>query len=136
MLGIRMTDPVGSLVDSSVATIRPTATLRQAANALAADSVGLLVVVGPAGVGGVLSERDVIAAIVEDYDLDEARVRDHASSDLVSVEEYVSIVDAAATMAEAQIRHIAVTRNGEVFGVVSIRDVVYVLLEQTELTEG
>ena len=135
MLGIRMTDPVGSLVDSSVATIRPTATLREAAHGLAADSVGLLVVVGPAGVGGVLSERDVIAAIVEDYDLDEARVRDHASSDLVSVEEDVSIVDAAATMAEAQIRHIAVTRNGEVFGVVSIRDVVYVLLEQTELTE-
>jgi signal-transduction protein with cAMP-binding, CBS, and nucleotidyltransferase domain len=134
MLGIRLSDPVGSLVDAAVATIRSTATLREAASALAADAVGLLVVVGPRGVDGVLSERDLVTALADEVDIDQARVRDHASSELVSVEEDATIVDAAAAMAAAEVRHLAITRQGEVVGVVSIRDVVHVLLEQPDLT--
>jgi CBS domain-containing protein len=136
MLGIRLTDPVGSIVGAAVATIRPTATLREAANALATDTVGLLVVVGARGVDGVLSERDIVAAIVDEVDVDVARVRDHATAELVSVDETASVVDAAAAMAAAEVRHLAITRRGEVVGVVSIRDVVNVLLEQAELITG
>jgi signal-transduction protein with cAMP-binding, CBS, and nucleotidyltransferase domain len=133
MLGMRMTDPVGEIVGAAVATIRPTDTLRDAATALATDTVGLLVVVGRAGVEGVISERDLVTAIVDEVDLDDARVRDHASADLVSVEETATVVEAAAAMANAEVRHLAITRDGEVVGVVSIRDVVNVLIEQTEL---
>jgi signal-transduction protein with cAMP-binding, CBS, and nucleotidyltransferase domain len=133
MLGMRMTDPVGGIVGAAVATIRPTDTLRDAATALATDTVGLLVVVGRAGVEGVISERDLVTAIVDEVDLDDARVRDHASSELVSVDETATVVEAAAAMANAEVRHLAITRDGEVVGVVSIRDVVNVLIEQTEL---
>lgn len=136
MLGIRLTDPVGRLIGAPVATISPTATLRDAANALAADQVGLLVVVSPRGVHGVLSERDVIGAIVEELDLDLARVREHASAEIIGVEEDATVVDAAAAMAAGEVRHLAVTRDGAVTGVISIRDVVNVLLEQTELVDG
>lgn len=136
MLGIRLTDPVGRLIGAPVATISPTATLRDAANALAADQVGLLVVASPRGVHGVLSERDVIGAIVEEVDLDLARVREHASGEIIGVEEDATVVDAAAAMAAGEVRHLAVTRDGAVTGVISIRDVVNVLLEQPELGEG
>jgi CBS domain-containing protein len=136
MLGIRLTDPVGRLIGQPVATISPTATLREAANALAADQVGLLVVVSPRGVHGVLSERDLILAIVEDTDLEVARVRDHASAEIIGVEEDATVVDAAGAMAAGEVRHLAVTRDGAVTGVISIRDVVNVLLEQQELVEG
>jgi CBS domain-containing protein len=136
MLGIRLTDPVGRLIGQPVATISPTATLREAANALAADQVGLLVVVSPRGVHGVLSERDLILAIVEDTDLEVARVRDHASAEIIGVEEDATVVDAAGAMAAGEVRHLAVTRDGAMTGVISIRDVVNVLLEQQELVEG
>jgi signal-transduction protein with cAMP-binding, CBS, and nucleotidyltransferase domain len=136
MLGIRLTDPVGRLIGSPVATISPTATLREAANALAADEVGLLVVVSPRGVHGVLSERDVITAIVDETDLELARVRDHASAEIIGVEETATIVEAASAMAAGEVRHLAITRDGAVTGVISIRDVVNVLLEQQELVEG
>jgi signal-transduction protein with cAMP-binding, CBS, and nucleotidyltransferase domain len=136
MLGIRLTDPVGRLIGSPVATISPTATLREAANALAADEVGLLVVVSPRGVHGVLSERDVITAIVDETDLEVARVRDHASAEIIGVEETATIVEAASAMAAGEVRHLAITRDGAVTGVISIRDVVNVLLEQQELVEG
>jgi CBS domain-containing protein len=129
MLGIRLRDPIGRLVGDPVATIRPTDTLRDAARALATEGLGLLVVVDHRGVVGVLSERDIVTAVADDADLDVERVRDFATTDLVTVEEDASVVDAAAAMASAEVRHLAVARHGVVTGVVSVRDVVNVLLE-------
>jgi CBS domain-containing protein len=122
-------DPVGRLVSPAVATIHPTATLSAAVEALAADRLGLLVVADAAGVIGVLSERDIIAALAEMADLDDARVRDHCSDDIVAVDEQASVETAARAMADAEIRHLAVTRDGAVIGVVSVRDVLRILLD-------
>jgi CBS domain-containing protein len=121
-------DPVGGLVSPAVATILPTATLREAADAMVADGLGLLVVADPGGPTGVLSERDIVAAVADGLEVDEERVRDHCSDDIVSVDEDASIEDAARAMADAQIRHVAVTRDGAVIGVVSVRDVLRALL--------
>jgi CBS domain-containing protein len=129
MSGAGRRDPIGTLVAVAVATVGPTATLREAADAMVADGLGLLVVTDPTGPSGVLSERDIVTAISEDLDLSEERVRDHASRELVTVDEGASIEDAARAMADAQIRHLAVTRDGAVFGVVSVRDVVGALLD-------
>jgi CBS domain-containing protein len=119
---------IGELVSPSVATILPTATLRTAAEAMAADGLGLLVVAEATGPVGVLSERDVVNAIAEDLDLAEERVRDHCSDEIVAVDAEASIDDAARAMADAQIRHLAVTRDGQVVGVVSVRDVLRILV--------
>ncbi len=127
---MRPIDPVGGLIGDPVATIRPTATLQDAAEQLVADDVGLLVVVDPGGVRGVISERDIVLAIADGLDLTVERVRDSASTDVLKVEEDVSVRDAAVAMTEAGIRHLAVARQGEVTGVVSIRDVVAVLLDE------
>jgi CBS domain-containing protein len=130
MLGIRPTDPIGSVVSTPVATVRPTATLREAAHLLAADRVGLLVVIDQHGVRGVLSERDLVAAVADGQDVEEERVADHLVDDLVTVDEKVSIEDASRTMSEAELRHLTVSRDGEVIGVVSIRDLLAALLEE------
>lgn len=129
MLGIRLTDPVSGLVGDPVATIGPTATLRAAAEAMASDSVGLLVVVDTRGVLGVISERDIVTAVADGADLDDERVRDRIVDDIVTIDEGASVADAAATMAAAEIRHLAVSRRGDIYGVVSVRDIVNVLLE-------
>jgi CBS domain-containing protein len=130
MLGIRPSDPIGTMVSTPVATVRPTATLREAARLLAADRVGLLVVIDHRGVRGVLSERDLVTAIADGEDVEVERVADFLVDDLVTVDEKVSVEDAARTMSEAELRHLTVARDGEVIGVVSIRDVVAALLEE------
>jgi CBS domain-containing protein len=130
MLGIRPSDPIGTMVSTPVATVRPTATLREAARLLAADRVGLLVVIDHRGVRGVLSERDLVTAIADGEDVEVERVADFLVDDLVTVDEKVSVEDAARTMSEAELRHLTVARDGEVVGVVSIRDVVAALLEE------
>jgi len=120
---------IGALASPVVATIRPTATLREAADAMMADGLGLLVISDANGAVGVLSERDVIAAISDDLDVEAERVRDHGPDELVGVDADASVVDAARAMADAQIRHLVVLGDGEVVGVVSIRDVLRALVD-------
>lgn len=124
----KLTDPIGMLSGAPVATIRPTQTLREAVEALAADAIGILVVADSSGVRGVISERDIVMAIAEDTDLADARVLDWMTADLIQVAEDASVADAAATMAASQIRHVAVTRNDTVTGVVSVREILKVLV--------
>ncbi len=121
--------PVGELAAPAVATIGPTATLRQAVDALVADGLGLLVVTDANGPTGVIGERDIVVALSEDLTIDEERVRDHCSSEIVSVDAAASIEDAARAMADAQIRHLAITRDGVVVGVVSVRDILRALVD-------
>ena len=121
--------PVGELAAPAVATIGPTATLRQAVDALVADGLGLLVVTDANGPTGVIGERDIVIALSEDLTIDEERVRDHCSSEIVSVDAAASIEDAARAMADAQIRHLAITRDGVVVGVVSVRDILRALVD-------
>jgi signal-transduction protein with cAMP-binding, CBS, and nucleotidyltransferase domain len=130
MLGTRPKDPVGSLVVGPVAMISPTATLREAAQTLASDQLGLLVVVTGAGPRAVLSERDIVAAIAAGDDVDDERVRDHATVDLLSVDETTTIAASLTAMLEAEVRHLLVTRGGVIFGVVSLRDLAAALLEE------
>lgn len=132
MLGLRVTDPVGRLVGDVVAIVRPSATLRDAARQLVREQLGLLVIVDGSGVCGVLSERDLVGAMAEDADLDAERVIDHGTDDVVVVDEATTIVDAATTMASAEVRHLAVSRLGEITGVVSARDLVALLADSPE----
>ena len=129
MSGSRAGEPIGALMAPAVATIAPTATLREAAESMMADGLGLLVVVDTNGPRGVISERDIVAAVVEDLDLEVERVRDHGADEIVSVTDEATVADAARAMADAQIRHLAVTRDGAVVGVVSVRDVLRSLVD-------
>lgn len=127
MSPVRQTDPVGSLLSPAVATVEPTATLREAAQEMAADRLGLLVVTNANGMIGVISERDVVAALADGADLDVERVRDHASDRVVTVDADLSVAEAARLMADAEIRHLAVMRDDDVAGVVSVRDLLVAL---------
>lgn len=128
MTALTLTDPIGRLSGAPVATIRPAQTLREAVESLAAEGIGILVVVDASGVRGVISERDIVMAIAEDTDLTDARVIDWMTADLIQVSEDASIADAAAIMAASQIRHLAVTRNDTVTGVISVRDILQALV--------
>lgn len=119
---------VGSLLRGPIATVRPTSTLREAAEALTTDDVGLLVVADAGGLRGVLSERDLVRAAASGADLDLERVRDHASADVVTIPESSPAVEATRVMLDADIRHLVVSRGAHPVGVLSVRDLLPVLL--------
>jgi CBS domain-containing protein len=103
------------------------ATLREAARILAEESIGALLVHGPHGPAGLLSERDIAAALAEGSDADRDRVRDYMTPDLASVTADATIGHAMDRMLANEIRHLVVTRGAATIGLISIRDVAAML---------
>ena len=120
---------IGSVMTGSVASIDAQATLRQAAKALTIAEVGTLVIMDDAEIAGIVSERDIIRALADGVAPDVGRVADVMTHD----PRYLTLGDRVATAAEimldAGIRHLPVIEEGELVGIVSIRDLAASLLE-------
>jgi CBS domain-containing protein len=108
-----------------VLTIGPGRTLREAAAAMASRHVGAAVVHDPDGQGpGVITERDILVAVGAGHDVDQARVSDHLSSKLTFASPSWSLERAATAMVKGGFRHLVVVQDGELIGILSMRDIV------------
>lgn len=108
-----------------VLTIGPGHTLREAARLMAERRVGAAVVFDPDSPGpGILTERDVLVSAGAGQDLDAERVGDHLTSDVVFASPDWSLEEAAVAMVRGGFRHLIVYENGDICGVLSVRDVV------------
>jgi CBS domain-containing protein len=118
---------VREAMSSSIVSIGPDHTLRQAAALMSARGVGAAVVVDPDSHGyGILTERDILRAIGAGLDPDVARAAAHHTSDLVFAGPEWTLVAAAEAMIRGGFRHLVVIDNDEVVGVLSVRDVIRV----------
>lgn len=108
-----------------VLTVGPGHTLRAVARQMADRRVGAAVVNDPELPGpGIITERDILIAIGGDVNPDEALVADHLTSSVVFAAADWSMHQAAVTMVERGFRHLIVMDQGDVAGVLSVRDVV------------
>jgi CBS domain-containing protein len=118
---------VSDAMSSTVLTIGPTHTLRQAAAQMAARKVGAAVVNDPESEGpGILTERDVLEAIAREQDPSVEMVGDHLTPDAVVATPDWDLDRAAAAMLAGGFRHLVVCDEDEVVGVLSVRDIVRV----------
>ncbi len=124
---------VGDLAHMNTATTEVTATLREAAADLAGEYKGMLVVSGPKGLIGVISERDIIRAIGEGEDPDAMRVEEMMVTDLVTIAPGGTVQDAIALMDANEIRHLVVMEGDEYRGILSMRDLTQALLGVVKL---
>lgn len=116
-------DSVVTLIARTPVYVSPDATLRDAARILAEESIGVLLVPGPGGPAGLLSERDIVTALAEGAQPDRDRVRDYMTPDLASVPATATIAEAEDRMLANEIRHLVVTKGPSTIGVLSIRDI-------------
>jgi CBS domain-containing protein len=108
-----------------VASVGPGHSLRAAAKLMAQRKVGAAVVIDPDAPGpGILTERDVLAAIGEGGDPDSELVADHLTGDVVFAAPNWSLEEAASAMVRGGFRHLLVVDAGEVVGIISVRDIV------------
>ncbi len=126
---------VRSVVRRPPVVVHPDATLREVAVTLQEESIGAVVVRGvrpPGAPGarpeGVVSERDIVRALAEGLDPDRTRAQDVMTGDLACVHPTESVHAAGSAMLRNEIRHLPVTENGVVVGVVSERDVLRALM--------
>ena len=109
-----------------VFTVGPDNSLIEAARFLTEKRVGAAVVVDEAGRPvGVFSERDLARSIASKGDSAlQSAVRDVMSTKLITANLSTSIDQLMEIMTERRIRHVIITDDGEMAGMVSIGDVV------------
>lgn len=108
-------------------TISKNESLASAAELLADEDIGALVVYEPSGLAGIFSERDVIRAISDGCDLDQTEVCEYMTERPVVIEADSLVDDAIERMNESGIRHVVVVSDGDVSGMISMRDVMALL---------
>jgi signal-transduction protein with cAMP-binding, CBS, and nucleotidyltransferase domain len=108
-----------------ILTIGPGHSLREAARRMTEKEVGAAVVMDeeqPAP--GIVSERDILNSVGRGEDPDAEKVASHMSGSVISAAPDWSLERAAMEMAHRHIRHLVVVENGELVGVLSMRDIV------------
>jgi CBS domain-containing protein len=110
-----------------VLTITPARSLREAAYFLTDHNVGAAVVIDPEQPGpGIITERDLVRSLGRGEDPDQEHVSDHLTTDATFAEADWSLAEAADAMARGGFRHLVVIGDGEVVGIISMRDIIHV----------
>lgn len=110
-----------------VLTVGPAHTLREAAERMTENGIGAaLVVDDETPVPSIVTERDILSSLGKGEDPDGERVCDHMSEGVVAAEPDWSLERAASEMSKRGIRHLVVFEEGDVAGILSIRDIVRV----------
>jgi CBS domain-containing protein len=110
---------------SAVATITETTTVRGLVAELAEHNIGAAVVIGPGGLAGVVSERDVTRKLHEiGADLLHRPVSEIMSRSVVTCAPGDPVEVLAELMTHNRVRHIPVLEDGRLVGIVSLGDVV------------
>lgn len=108
-----------------VLTIGPGHTLGDVARLMESRKVGAAIVSDPEMPGpGIITERDILRAVAGGNDTVGIYARDFMSEDLIFAEPEWSLERAAETMLSNGFRHLLVVENGELIGIISMRDIV------------
>ena len=110
-----------------VLTVGPGHTLREAARMMTEKGVGAAIVIDEEAPGPrIISERDLLVSIGRGEDPDVERVTDHMSGSVITAAPDWSLERAAADMAARGIRHLVIVQDGDLVGVLSMRDIMRV----------
>ena len=128
---------------SDVATIAPDATLTELVDALAKYGIGAMVVsTDGTTIEGIVSERDIVRALRSDalpalresrlIHLDRVTVRDIMTAEVTTCGPSTSIDEVMTLMTTSRIRHVPVTDEDSLVGIVSIGDIVKARISHLE----
>jgi signal-transduction protein with cAMP-binding, CBS, and nucleotidyltransferase domain len=120
-----------------VLRVGPGHTLRDAAVKMTEQGVGAALVEDEEfPVPRIVTERDILRALGEGLDPDTEKVGDHMSESVISASPEWSMERAAMEMSRRKIRHLAVYRDGEVVGILSMRDIMRVWTSEGATSGG
>lgn len=118
---------VSEIMTSAAVTDQSDDMLTEAARKMWKQQTGSLLVMDGEDLVGILTERDILKAVATGARLDEMRISEVMTKDVVTVGPQTTIREAAKVMADRWFRHLPVVDAGTVIGVISQRDLAGVL---------
>ena len=113
---------VAELMNTDVLAVDPTASIGEAAEKMIEGGVGAVVVMEDGvRLTGIITERDLLRAVAQRARAAEARVRQWMTESVITIEPDTPIEEAAKMMFERNFRHLPVSRDGRLLGIVSLR---------------
>jgi CBS domain-containing protein len=119
---------VANHMTKDLLTLEADAKLGDAAKRMAERGVGAVVVLEGERLAGILTERDILKAVASGFEPD-SRVSDWMTRHPETIESDDTTDHAAALMIHGGFRHLPVVDEGELKGILSIRDLMRVALE-------
>jgi CBS domain-containing protein len=117
----------------AVVTINPDATVAELLAGLATHNIGAMVVAGPEGVKGIVSERDVVRQLhTHGASVLSRPVEDIMTSVISTCSKEDTVDSLTLLMTENRVRHVPVLEDGKLIGIVSIGDVVKTRMQELE----
>lgn len=98
-------------------------TLRAAAERMWRLQTGSLLVSEGGRLAGIITERDILRAVALGSDPERSTVDEAMTTELFTVPPDMPLHEAAREMAARWIRHLPVVQDGELLGVISMRDI-------------
>ena len=121
---------VGTVMHVQVVTAHPEESAAEAIRRMSEANVGSTVVVENNAVVGIFTERDVLRLAGAGTDFEATHLRGSMTQNPLTVTADDSILGVAKLMGERRLRHLPVVEDGNLVGMVSIRDVLGFLAER------
>lgn len=112
-----------------VKTVHPKMSARRAAEIMARNRIGSVVVIEKGKPAGILTEGDISRAVARGIDLSSCSVRELMSRNLVTIGPEARVEEAAKLMAEAKVKKLPVVENGKLVGIVTQTDIVAITFD-------
>ena len=118
-----MAENIRELMTENPSTVESSANLTEAAQLMAKEDIGDVLVVEDGELKGIVTDRDIVVrAIAEGNAPDDTSVSDVATTDVVTVGPDDSIEDAVKVVKENDVRRIPVVEDGKPVGILSLGD--------------
>lgn len=123
MGGSAIQRPLAVMMSRQILTVRPGASVVEVARTMRDARVGALLVAEESRYLGIVTETDLVRKVLAGGDkVTPVCVSEVMMSPLITLEVDRSAHEASDLMAERHIRHVVVTEEGKIVGILSVRD--------------
>jgi len=124
---------ISSGINRSVTTIDENHTVLEAAKLMTDNYIGSVIVTSHSQIVGIFTERELMMRVVgKDRDPDSVKIRDVMHTDHLKIGPDASCEEALHMMEEKRCRHLLVFNDDEFIGLISLRDIVVLNLQEKD----
>ena len=123
-------------IQRTIALVDENKTVFDAATVMAGKYIGSVVVTGSSAVKGIFTERDLMRLVAERKNPAEIILKDVMRRDLVRVGPTETVEQCLSLMSTNRCRHLLVFENDQLAGIISLRDLAALMLEEKETLIG